>query len=1331
VKEQVVFVNRTRIATLVLAAVACLWAGATPHSQPPAAVPQPPSVRGDAAWKELDRSERASLMAAFELARYEARAIDGASPTVAVSNPEHDIRATFGTDEVRLRAGSAALRLRPMGIGYGSQLQPMTHLATRSHGARVELDRDSHVTEWWNNRKSGLEQGFTVRQAPQGRRDGAWLRVALAVDGDLAPSVSADGQSATFVAADGSVRLQYDHLQVFDATGRTLPSRMSADAGVLSLETDDRAAVYPVTIDPIFTSPILGRGTYVKATNSGALDAFGWSVAIDGDTAVVGAYAEDGTGTGSNPPDDNNGFDRGAAYVFVRSSGVWSSQAYLKASNPGDYDYFGWTVAVSGDTIVVGAPLEDGSGTGQNPEPDDNALDSGAVYLFTRSGTVWSQQAYLKSFNAEAYDFFGWSVDISGNTLAVGALLEDGNGSGVNPDENNGNPDTGAAYVFERSGSDWNHQAYVKASNPDGSDQFGHVVALDVDTLVVTSIGEDSNGTGINPDGSNNDAPDAGAAYVFVRSSGEWSQQAFLKAFNTNTDDQFGYSVDVSGDTIVIGAGQEDGGGTNVNPADNNNMFDAGAAYVFVRNGGSWSQQAYLKSPSPFTEDWFGVSVSIDGDLIVVGTYLEDGSGSGVNPPEDELTGAAGAVYAFSRIGTTWTPELYLKSSNPGFVDYFGIAVAVSGDTVIVGAYGEDGSGTGVSPPFNNDGLDSGAVYISSPPSLPSAPTNVGGTPGDQQVSVTFTPPANDGGLAITSYTVTSSPGGVQATGATSPVLVTGLTNGTPYTFTVVATTELGNSPASAPSGSITPRTVPSAPTDAAATGGNAQATVTFTASTSNGGSPITGYTVISDPAGGVDSNAGSLSTSHVVTGLTNGVSYTFTVVATNAAGNSAPSAASNSVTPVGPPDAPTAVTATTGNTQATVTFAESANNGGSPITGYTVTSSPAGGVDTGAGTTSTTHVITGLTNGVKYTFTVVATTALGSSEPSAPSNEVTPRAPTHVDLNGDGLGDAFLYDAVTGAWSRQISQVGGGFVEQSAGSWDPGWTVVPAKFNPDALTDFFLFNNVSGQWFKLLNDGTGFTTQATDGWWPGWEWYLLDLDGDGISDFFLYDPETGVWFKSVSTPTGFTYSQGGWNPGWEIYPVRLNNDAFGDMFLIDRNTGRWFWVLGEPGSGFTYPVTETWFSGWQIYPGDYSGDGVTDFLLHDPPTGTYFVAMTGASSFTYVQGGWSLGWTPWVMDINADGKDDLFLHAEATGNWFQMVGDGTGLFTNVGGQTWSEGWDLHPTDANGDFRGDIVLYHPPSGTWYQARNLVNGSFSYNSGTWSPGATVIIRPPIR
>ena len=428
--------------------------------------------------------------------------------------------------------------------------------------------------------------------------------------------------------------------------------------------------------------------------------------------------------------------------------------------------------------------------------------------------------------------------------------------------------------------------------------------------------------------------------------------------------------------------------------------------------------------------------------------------------------------------------------------------------------------------------------------------------------------------------------------------------------------------------------------------------------------------------------------------------------------------------------------------TWGTIVFTRSTPAGTSALFRVAASNSPDGpftfvGPDGTAGTNFTSGASLAQFNGKRYLRYQVAMTTSAPFTATPTVNDVTicfastPRP--MLDLNADNTGDVFTYSMGTGAWKRAVANGSGGFTEAN-GSWDPNWTVTPAKFNADAYTDMFLFNTASGQWFRMLNDGAnGWTTQAFGTWWPGWQRFIMDHNGDGISDVFLYDSATGVWFKATWTTAAgdFAYTQGGWNPQWEITPMILNGDAYGDMFLINRTTGRWFWVLGQAGPTFTYPATDVWYNGWDFYPGDFNADGLTDLLLH-VNGGNYFVARNNGlgNGFTYTGGTWSSGWKPYVGDWDADGDSDLLLWAEnGTGQLFQMMSDGVGGFTVGGTVTWSLGWKVHVTDLNSDGRSDIVLYHPTTGVWYQARNFTLGAFTYTSGTWATNLTIIVRAP--
>ena len=320
---------------------------------------------------------------------------------------------------------------------------------------------------------------------------------------------------------------------------------------------------------------------YLKASNTGEGDQFGVSVAISGDTVVVGALGEDSNATGVNGDQlDNSLNNPGAAYVFNRVGETWSQQAYLKASNTGTLDWFGESVAISGNYIVVGASRERSNG---RSELDDSIFSAGAAYVFVRSGEAWNQQAWLKAnhFNTpDRDDNFGESVAISGDTIVVGTPGEDSNGSRESDDSA---ADAGAAYVFVRSDSNWSQQAWLKASNISKFDLFGGSVSVSGNTIIVGATGEDSDDIGVSEEGVNNfAAPDSGAAYIFERNNTIWNHTAYVKASNTDAGDAFGSAVAVSGLNVAIGAEEEWSGATGVNGDQaNNDTSTSGAVYVF------------------------------------------------------------------------------------------------------------------------------------------------------------------------------------------------------------------------------------------------------------------------------------------------------------------------------------------------------------------------------------------------------------------------------------------------------------------------------------------------------------------------------------------------------------------------------------------------------------------------------------------------------------------------------------------------------------------------------------------------------------------------------
>jgi hypothetical protein len=451
---------------------------------------------------------------------------------------------------------------------------------------------------------------------------------------------------------------------------------------------------------------------YFKASNTNDGDTFAWALALsaDGNTLAVGAPGE---ASASADQANNLAGEAGAVYVFTRaSSGSWSQQAYLKASNPHAGDGFGNAVALSSDgsTLVATAPLENGAATGVNGNQSlQSANDAGAAYVFVRSGASWSQQAYLKASNARANSYFGWAAALSGDgsTLAVSAVGESSAATGAGGNQaDTSAADSGAVYLFGRSGSTWTQRTYLKASNTGAGDSFGMSLALNGagSVLAVGAPFEASAATGVNGSQASNTATDAGAVYVFNGSGGSWTQAAYLKASNTGSGDNFGaaLALDSAGTTLAVGAPYEASAATGVGGDQAGNTATlSGAVYLFTASGGNWVQNAYVKASNTGANDNFGSAVALaaSGDTLVVGAIGESSAATGLDGNQaDNSRDGVGAAYLFRRSGGSWSQQRYLKPATSQAGGEFGSTLAISADTgtLAIGASFEGSAASGI-----------------------------------------------------------------------------------------------------------------------------------------------------------------------------------------------------------------------------------------------------------------------------------------------------------------------------------------------------------------------------------------------------------------------------------------------------------------------------------------------------------------------------------------------------------------------------------------------------------------------------------------------------------
>lgn len=569
-------------------------------------------------------------------------------------NSSQNFEAILSDDadlEIMYQGHYIKMCLAAFGFGQNTRQPQPAHVGHIAN--RIVYDQGL-LRQWFVNGPMGLQQGFTLDKRPENKKNGN-LILTLNVDSDLYPRLAADGRSVDFVTTDETVALQYAGLMVVDADASRLPAHIEIHQNQIDIVVDDRNAIYPVVVDPIFQQAKL------TASDGAANDRFGHAVAIEGNTVVVGAVGHD------------TGNKQGAVYVYKKPATGWANMTQIAKLTAGDgttTDRFGSSVAISNGTIAVGA---DSAYGGVSIRP-------GAAYIFVKPPSGWTdvtESSKLTPSDGGDQDRFGGSIAISNDTVVVGA---DGANTG-------GNVNQGKAYIFVKPPSGWTNTtetAQLTAGDGIAGDYFGQSVSLYSDNIVVGAPG---------------DQDDRGSVYVFTKPQTGWTdihQTAKFMASDGAANDYLGFSVAIENDTIVAGAPDQTLTGVN-----------QGAVYIFVKSGADWisrNETAKLTATDAMTGDEFGKSVGFDNGTIVVGSPNHNYSGTASNGLP-LIVFNTGALYIFSNPSGAWhdmTAKAQMRSSDGCTDDHLGSSVAISGSTIIAGAPEHDTSGN----------EDQGAAYV-------------------------------------------------------------------------------------------------------------------------------------------------------------------------------------------------------------------------------------------------------------------------------------------------------------------------------------------------------------------------------------------------------------------------------------------------------------------------------------------------------------------------------------------------------------------------------------------------------------------------------------------
>jgi lipopolysaccharide export system protein LptA len=1053
-------------------------------------------------------------------------------------------------------------------------------------------------------------------------------------------------------------------IAAFAAIAQQLPT-LKGDQAINRLKQDDQYDSLIKAVDSARaqserfgpSTDIIAEWTKVDPSDTSSSDDLAISVAVSGDTAVVGSAQSE---VGSNT-------DQGWVFVMVRSGTTWTQQQVLTASDGAPFDRFGSKVLISGDTLFVTAGGDDSS--------------RGSVYVYQRIGTTWVQQPKILAPDGVSLDIFGTDISLSGDTLVVGASGDSGPLTGQ-----------GSAYVFVRSGTTWLFQQRLVASDAEQNAAFGSQVAISGETISISAPRDDV-GTNI----------DQGSAYAFVRSGTTWTQQQKLDAPEGTTTKFFGNAIAISGDTIVVGAPRYTVGG---------NVAE-GAAFVFARTGTVWNNVQQLTASDGTAGDVFGGTVVLSGDTLLI------------SASEQEVDGDAnqGSTFVFTRTGNVWTEVRKLNSSDTTATTFFGRAIAIDGDTIMIGALntayiyralsndwieeshrlGDDGAASDnfgysvaisgktavVGAPYDNvgpAGPDQGSVYV----------FEHSGS-GWNQVAHLIPPEWEAGSNDYFGYSVAIS-GNYLVIGAPGDDSDTNVDQGSVYFFerlqsgwterrkvipnsenagagdrfgsSVAITTESGRAIVGAPGDDV---------------GSNVDQGSAYIISNSNNWGAQ--WRIVASDGEAGDGFGGSV-----------GIFYTTAVVGANAdniGGNDDQGSAYVFAFPgFDPPTEVQKLTAPDGAAGdqfgSSVAFWNKTIIAGAPLDDENANA------DQGSA-----HIFT--TNGTTFSHTTKLLAADGAA-----GDQFGKSVSVNVDLISVGAslddvggnvdqGSAYVFGRSSGTWSQldKISATGGSAGDKlgTSVSISGEKCIAGAPFSDITASD-------EGTAFFFVD----FVSQVPE---PSHR-VAFDFDGDGKTDVGIFRPSVGEWWIFRSSTNSTFAAQFGASTD-EIVPADYTGDGKTDIAIWRPSTGEWFVVRSEDGSFYSGPFGG---AGDIPVPADYDGDGKADIAVFRPATGYWFVQRSSDGQTTAQLFGQN-GDQPVAADYDGDGLADVAIYRPSVGQWW-LYRTTAGVIAYEFGNSTDK---LVPGDYTGDGKTDVAFWRPSSGEWFILRSENTTYFSAPFGT--------------